>query len=241
MRMGGGVVEGDANAQLTFVTTGYLVNYIAFCPEQLAKYSHIIIDEVHERSVDSDVLCYLAKQLLINNSNLKLILMSATIHTTLYKDYFSGDNNYGDLECLSVGKRRFENEIIYADDIVSNTGTSATIGLPKIIIGSAKRIVEFNIHSHAGEENFMKAQYSLAKQLILSKAQRGTAVLVFVAGIADINEFIERFEDEVDYKLIAIHSDIPFEDQEQAFIQAETNEVKVIVGISFIYSYSYDL
>ena len=233
MRMGGGTVEGDPSAQLTFVTTGYLVKYMAFCPEQLAKYSHIIIDEVHERSVDSDVLCYLAKKLLSTSTNLKLILMSATIHTTLYKDYFPG--HYGDLECLSVGKRRFENNIIYADDIVSNTGTSATVGLPKIIIGSAKRIVEFNIHSHAGEETFIKAQYNLAKQLILLKAQRGTAVLVFVAGINDINEFIERFEDEVDYKLIAIHSDIPFEDQEQAFVQADPNKVKVIVGISFIF------
>lgn len=45
--------------------------------------------------------------------------MSATIHTSLYRDYFASrdDGTYGDMECLSVGVRRFPVTIEYAEDL----------------------------------------------------------------------------------------------------------------------------
>ena len=45
--------------------------------------------------------------------------MSATIHTSLYRDYFASrdDGTYGDMECLSVGVRRFPVTIQYAEDL----------------------------------------------------------------------------------------------------------------------------
>ena len=75
-----------------------------------------------------------------------------------------------------------------------------------------------------------KEQYNLAVSLIKSVGQMGTAVLVFVSGIADITELTERFEGLSRYKLYAIHSDLPFEEQEQAFIPAGPDEVKVVVA-----------
>ena len=74
-------------------------------------HSHLIIDEVHERSVDGDLLCLLARRLLVTCPDLRIILMSATVHTQLYKTYFTNLPNgeyYGNLDCLSVGCRRYE-------------------------------------------------------------------------------------------------------------------------------------
>jgi hypothetical protein len=60
--------------------------------------------------VDGDLLCLLARKLLQSHSTLRIILMSATVHTELYGQYFSsssnnndGDNDeyYGDMNCLS--------------------------------------------------------------------------------------------------------------------------------------------
>ena len=48
-----------------YVTTGYLVQLVAHHPESLASHTHIIIDEVHERSVDADLLCLLARLVLL--------------------------------------------------------------------------------------------------------------------------------------------------------------------------------
>ena len=235
MRMGGGTHEGNNDAQLIFVTTGYLVRFVAYHPEAFDEYTHLIIDEVHERSVDSDLLCYLSRKLLTMNSRLKLILMSATVHTMLYRDYFSGEGcDYGDMQCLSVGKRRFENAIYYVDDLVNGTCSA----LPQILVNTAKKILDYDPKKkHQGdsrgakdEDSVVSAQYVLAKELIRWNAKRGTAVLVFVAGMKDIDEFLEKFEEDEDYTVIAIHSEIPFEEQEQALVAAKPNEIKVIVA-----------
>jgi HrpA-like RNA helicase len=62
------------------------VRLAAHHPDVFASHSHLVIDEVHERSVDSDLLCMFAKKLLDMNPSLRLILMSATVHTELYKE-----------------------------------------------------------------------------------------------------------------------------------------------------------
>ena len=128
MRMGFGVKDESEETIIHFVTTGYIVRLLAHHPESFSEHTHLIIDEVHERSVDGDLLCLLARRLLEYNPNIHLVLMSATIHTQLYKNYFSQENTsnkeyYGDLECLSVGVRRFPIEIKYMDDLaLPNTG-----------------------------------------------------------------------------------------------------------------------
>ena len=62
LRMGHGVRdETEGKAAVIFVTTGYLVRLLAHHPESFDNHTHLIIDEVHERSVDGDVLCMLAR------------------------------------------------------------------------------------------------------------------------------------------------------------------------------------
>lgn len=45
----------------------------------LSKYSVIILDEIHERTINTDVLLGLVKGLLKERVDLKVILMSATV------------------------------------------------------------------------------------------------------------------------------------------------------------------
>lgn len=48
----------------------------------MSNYTHIILDEVHERDKDMDFLLIVVRRLLATNSkNVKIILMSATIDT----------------------------------------------------------------------------------------------------------------------------------------------------------------
>lgn len=47
-------------------------------------------------------MCLLARKLLQIHPTLRIILMSATVHTDLYRSYFSEEgHDYGDLDCLS--------------------------------------------------------------------------------------------------------------------------------------------
>ena len=59
---------------------------------QLSDVTHLIIDEVHERDIETELLLLLIKHLLKSNKNIKIILMSATIDMEDYETFFSTDN-----------------------------------------------------------------------------------------------------------------------------------------------------
>lgn len=53
------------------------------------NYTHIIIDEVHERDSDTDFVLLMTKIKSYKNLKCKVVLMSATIHTDLFSQYFA--------------------------------------------------------------------------------------------------------------------------------------------------------
>lgn len=54
----------------------------------LRQYDVIIVDEVHERHLNCDILLGLLKMILQRRDDLKLVLMSATINIELFSGYF---------------------------------------------------------------------------------------------------------------------------------------------------------
>ena len=52
--------------------------------------THIIVDEVHERSVECDFLLTILRRMLTSYPHVKLVLMSATMHTNKLSSYFGG-------------------------------------------------------------------------------------------------------------------------------------------------------
>lgn len=56
----------------------------------LQDVTHVVVDEVHERSADSDLLLLLLRQLLSGPAarHLRVLLMSATADAKAFADYF---------------------------------------------------------------------------------------------------------------------------------------------------------
>ena len=50
----------------------------------------MIVDEVHERDINTDFLLILLKELLDENQLLKVIVMSATVNSERFSQYFQG-------------------------------------------------------------------------------------------------------------------------------------------------------
>ncbi|RHY42296.1 hypothetical protein DYB38_000117 [Aphanomyces astaci] len=73
--------------RLLFCTTGVLLRRLLQDPV-LEGVSHIIVDEVHERNVDTDFLLSILRDVLRQRTDLRLLLMSATMNTSLFVDYF---------------------------------------------------------------------------------------------------------------------------------------------------------
>ena len=55
---------------------------------ELSQTTHVVVDEVHERSVDSDLLLLLLRDLAARRRDLQIVLMSATADADMFSDYF---------------------------------------------------------------------------------------------------------------------------------------------------------
>ncbi|MEY4744889.1 MAG: hypothetical protein RL272_834 [Candidatus Parcubacteria bacterium] len=77
-----------AATKIKYMTEGVLLREMLADP-LVGKYDIIVIDEVHERNVNQDLLMALAKDLLRRRPELRVVVMSATIDETRFAEYFS--------------------------------------------------------------------------------------------------------------------------------------------------------
>ncbi|CAM4578649.1 unnamed protein product [Leuciscus chuanchicus] len=71
-----------------YCTTGIILQWLR-SDTYLTSVSHLILDEIHERSLQSDVLLTIVKDLLIARKDLKVVLMSATLNAEKFSKYFN--------------------------------------------------------------------------------------------------------------------------------------------------------
>ncbi|XP_075892371.1 ATP-dependent DNA/RNA helicase DHX36 [Nelusetta ayraudi] len=72
---------------ILYCTTGIILQWLRSDP-LLSSVSHLVLDEIHERNLQSDVLLTIVKDLLNVRDDLKVILMSATLNAEKFSKYF---------------------------------------------------------------------------------------------------------------------------------------------------------
>ncbi|XP_048460467.1 ATP-dependent DNA/RNA helicase DHX36 [Rhincodon typus] len=72
---------------ILYCTTGIILQWLQ-SDSLLSTVSHLVLDEVHERSLQSDVLMTIVKDILPFRPDLKVILMSATLNANKFSEYF---------------------------------------------------------------------------------------------------------------------------------------------------------
>ena len=104
----------SAATRLAFVTNGIALRMLEGGSKGTAfdDITHIIVDEVHERSIESDFLLIVLKSLLEQRKDLKVVLMSATLDADKISAFFGG------VPCLSVPGRTFPVQVNYLEDAI---------------------------------------------------------------------------------------------------------------------------
>ncbi|KAG7470975.1 hypothetical protein MATL_G00119570 [Megalops atlanticus] len=72
---------------MLYCTTGIILQWLRSDP-LLSSISHLVLDEIHERNLQSDVLITIVKDLIRVRDDLKIILMSATLNAEKFSKYF---------------------------------------------------------------------------------------------------------------------------------------------------------
>ncbi|KAJ5973374.1 Pre-mRNA-splicing factor ATP-dependent RNA helicase PRP43 [Penicillium waksmanii] len=94
---------------LKYMTDGMLLRE-AMNDHNLSRYSTIMLDEAHERTMATDVLMGLLKEVVVRRPDLKIIIMSATLDAQKFQRYFL------DAPLLAVPGRTHPVEIFYTPE-----------------------------------------------------------------------------------------------------------------------------
>lgn len=185
------------------MTDGILLAEIQHDPE-LRKYSAIIIDEAHERSLNIDFLLGYLAQLLPRRPDLKLIITSATIDSERFAAHF-GEHSYGGFPgnsapIIEVSGRTYPVEIRYRplwDDSASSSEPSAG--------HDARRSLAGDDDTAAGSARPTAQDQTSGIIAAAAELEREGAgdILVFLSGEGEIHETQKAFQDELGARYVA--------------------------------------
>ena len=200
------------------------------------EYTHIILDEVHERDIYVDLVLAMIKWYFEENprSQLKIILMSATIAENKFATYFS-DVNGGEVPIIRIEESLHKIFEFSLDTIYFNIKNERNISdklKEEIILGSSifKNMMKSN-------PCFMKELFPICAALIEKindeNKHNKNGILIFIPGLAEIHQLLDYLQDFFEEKkkyleFLILHSQIGDADQDKIF--KISNKRKIILA-----------
>ncbi|KAJ0973246.1 hypothetical protein J5N97_021205 [Dioscorea zingiberensis] len=141
--------------KLLFCTTGILLRKLAG-DKDLSGISHVIVDEVHERTLLGDFLLIVLRHLIQRRQNLKVILMSATVDTTLFSRYF------GNCPVLCAEGRTYPVSTYFLEDVYETLDYSLPSDSPasgKLMGSTRAKHATSSVTHHRGKRNLVLSSW----------------------------------------------------------------------------------
>ena len=236
--------------RLVYATTGIVMRMLEG-GDDLQEITHLVLDEVHERTIDSDFLLIVLRKLMARRPGLKVILMSATVNAEQFSAYMDG------APILNVPGRTFPVQTKYLEDAIEVTGYSRG----RSSAGTFQDDEEDEDANESGSKSISKPdlagysprtldtlsqfdEYRIDYELITRLletiatntiyAEYSKAILVFLPGIAEIRRLNDMLTGHPAFSrgwyIYPLHSTIATEDQEKAFFVPHNGIRKVVLA-----------
>lgn len=167
----------------------------------LSGISCIIIDEAHERSLNTDLLLALIKKKLFERLDLRLVIMSATADADKLAEYLYGCSTF------FVMGRNFPVEIKYIPDVSANAICSVT-------------------STHVSDMYTSYVCDVIKMVRIIHKTEAGGSILAFLTSQMEVEWACENFNDP-SAVVLPMHGKLSYEEQSRVF-QKYSGKRKVI-------------
>lgn len=242
----------EEHGSVTFCTTGVLLKKLqsamaegGLSAARMDEVTHIVVDEVHERDVDTDLLLVVLKRLMddrkARNIPLKIVLMSATIDPTLFQKYFP-DERGEPAKVIEIPGRTYPVTKHFMEDFIpalrnnramnwvfQDELVSKYLAREEAYVRSCGRsMTEGNSRVLSGGDEELDLPCPLVAASISHVLQRSDSghVLVFLPGWDEISAVQKillgggmdiNFSDSSKYSIHLLHSTIPLAEQQVIF------------------------
>ena len=252
----------EPHGSVTFCTTGIFLKRLqsALAPGHsdhggmdMDHVSHIVVDEVHERDVDTDLLLVVLKQWMALKKSkgqaLKVVLMSATIDPTLFQQYFA-DESGRPADVINIPGRSFPVDKHFMDNYIKEVVNKfpwlrrdESVGryIKKELGSLVSDQLGFRVMD--ARDSDLDIPYPLIVATIIHVLQnsRDGHVLVFLPGWQEISTAQKgllnpqqplpiNFNDKSQYALHILHSSIPLAEQQAIFEPPPSGQRRVILA-----------
>ena len=205
----GYAIRFEENVTLTtkiiYMTDGIFLRYL-LSDNQMSDFSVIIIDEAHERSIYTDVIFGIIKQLIQKRKDLRVIISSATLSTTKFQNYFF------EAPVVQVPGRRYPVDIYYTKS-------------PEPDYIEAAVITALQIHISQADELFKEENYG-GDILIFLTGQEEIELAKRM-----INNQLKKLRGQIpNCVVLPIYAALPSEEQAKIFLPVVRGERKIILA-----------
>jgi ATP-dependent helicase HrpA len=210
----------DIFTRIKIMTDGILLQELK-ADKLLSKYSVIMVDEAHERSLNIDFVLGLLKKILESRQDLKIIISSATINGEIFSEYFDNapivhiETQIFPIQTIYVNlptEDHEENIILKIGDIVSNELRKKDKGDILVFLPGEKAIKDCVTMLY--ESNFTKKLFIIPlygrlskeeQQRVFLKTPSGKIKVVVSTNIAETSITIDGIKTVIDPGLAKIN------------------------------------
>ncbi|XP_064393087.1 probable ATP-dependent RNA helicase DHX35 isoform X2 [Halichondria panicea] len=191
--------------RIKFLTDGMLVREMMRDP-LLSKYSVIMLDEAHERTLHTDIIVGLLKKIMKKRDDLHLIVSSATVDAELFRSFFetntTGDRHSDTATIITLEGRTYPVEVLYTTRPVADYLTAS---------------VETVLALHRGEKPgdvlvFLTGQEEVER------------------GVEQLKEHAARANKGMQLLILPLYGGLPYAEQLRVFHRTPRNTRKVILA-----------
>ena len=245
--------QTSVSTRLTFATTGVLLRMLESSP-MLEQLDCLILDEVHERTLETDLLFIVLRELLKKRPDLRIVLMSASVDAKKFSEYFEG------APVLDIPGRTFPVEVKFLEDAVEATNDISDEDMSsspepeepqeeeddaQLAKGRTVEKVELKSYSSKTRRRLARMDeyridYGLVVKLAVAIATKeeyvnySSAILIFMPGIAEIRRLhrallaTDIFSEGCHMHLL--HSSFSTEELERAFSAPPKGQRKIVIA-----------